>query len=317
MPPIESDRLRKTDGRLMAKKKRRSPIGENWISYPRSMLESPALRALSLSAIRVMHRLEIEHMAHGGAENGRLIVTHDQFVEAGVHHNAIAPALRELVALGFIEITERGCAGNESHRRPHRFRLTYVNMKSREEPSHEWRKVIDMEEANRLAAEARAAKNERSVALGRRAKNKSPLPSAGSGAATVNRYRNPNFPLPPTGSTKLTPETGSTFYNLGGETKATAKAVRERNGNPRGYDEADAPTALLTPPDALPALVANLPWPPPRWVEITPEIDRKLNWIIDKSMSYRHAPIDALTALEALILSNALPNASARSDAVH
>jgi hypothetical protein len=300
----------------MAKNKSRNPIGENWISYPRSMLESPAMRALTLSAIRVMHRLEIEHMAHGGAENGRLIVTHDQFVEAGVHHNAVAPAIRELVALGFIEITEKGCAGNESQRRPHRFRLTYVNMKTREEPSHEWRNVIDLEEAYRLAAEARAAKNERSVALGRRAKNKSPLPSAGSGTATVNRYRNPNSPLPSIGSTKLTPETGSTFYNLGGD-KATAKTAIEQNGDPRVYDEADAPTAPLTPPDALPALVAKLPWLPPRWVEITPEIDRKLNRLIDKSMSYRHAPIDALTALEALILSNALTNASARSDAVH
>ena len=297
----------------MAKNKRRNPIGENWISYPRSMLESPTMRALSLSAIRVMHRLEVEHMAHGGAENGRLIVTHDQFVEAGVHHNAIAPAIRELVVLGFIEITEKGCAGNESQRRPHRFRLTYVNMKSREEPSHEWRNVVDLEAANRLAAEARAAKDERSVALGRRAKNKSPLPSAGSGAATVNRYRNPDFPLLSTGSTKLTPETGSTVYNLGGE----AQAAGERKGDTRACDETDAPTAPLTPPDALPALVAKLPWPPLRWVEITPEIDRKLNRLIDKSMSYRHAPSDAMTALQALILSNALTNASARSDAVH
>ena len=95
------------------------------------------------------------------------------------------------------------------------------------------------------------------------------------------------------------------------------QAAGERKGDTRACDETDAPTAPLTPPDALPALVAKLPWPPLRWVEITPEIDRKLNRLIDKSMSYRHAPSDAMTALQALILSNALTNASARSDAVH
>ena len=161
----------------MGRTKRRNAIGEGRISYPKSMLESPALRALSLSAIRVMHRLEVEHMDHGGAENGKLIVTHDQFAEAGIHHNAIAPAIRELIALGFVEVTEKGCAGNENQRRPNRFRLTYVNMKSREQPTHEWRRIIDTEEANRLAAEARLARDERSVALGNRRKNKTPVPS--------------------------------------------------------------------------------------------------------------------------------------------
>jgi len=82
--------------------------------------------------------------------------------------------------------------------------------------------------------------------------------------------------------------------------------------------KADAPTAPTTPPpDALHALVAKLPWSPPRWVEITPEIDQKLNRMIDIELSYRQAPIDALTAIEGLILSNALAGGSARSDAVH
>ena len=75
------------------------------------LLESPAMRALNLAAIRVMHRLEVEHMNHGGAENGRLIVTHDQFIEWGVPRNAVSPAIRELVALGFVEVTEKALQG--------------------------------------------------------------------------------------------------------------------------------------------------------------------------------------------------------------
>jgi hypothetical protein len=95
----------------MATHKRRTPIGEGWVAYPLSMVESPAFRALGISAIRVMHRLEVEHMHHGGAENGRLQVTFDQFEEWGLDRKAIAPAIRELVALGFVEVTQRGCAG--------------------------------------------------------------------------------------------------------------------------------------------------------------------------------------------------------------
>ena len=76
----------------------------------------------------------------------------------------------------------------------------------------------------------------------------------------------------------------------------------------------DAPTAPLTPPDAL---IAKLKWPSPRWVEITPEIDRKLNLLIDKSMSCRHATIDALRPSTHSSSRIALPKASTRSDAVH
>src|SRR5262249_41798135 len=73
-----------------------------------TMLKSPAYRALSLSAHRILARLEIELYQHGGEDNGKLIVTYDHFVEHGIDRDAIAPALRELEALGFIEIPERG-----------------------------------------------------------------------------------------------------------------------------------------------------------------------------------------------------------------
>ena len=95
------------------------------------------------------------------------------------------------------------------------------------------------------------------------------------------------------------------------ETMTTSISI---SGGP--LSESGAPTAPYTPPDALHALVAKLPWSPPRWVEITPEIDRKLNRLIDRS-THRQAPIDALTAIEGFILSNALPDGAARSDAVH
>src|SRR5262245_10931340 len=92
------------------------------------MMEAPSYRVLSLAAHLCLSRIEVELAHHAGYDNGRLIVTYDQFVEYGLHRHAIAPALRELQALGFIEITERGVAGNAQHRAPNRFRLTYRNV---------------------------------------------------------------------------------------------------------------------------------------------------------------------------------------------
>ena len=69
---------------------------------------------------------------------------------------------------------------------------------------------------------------------------------------------------------------------------------------------------------ALHANIAKLPWSPPRWVEITPEIDEALNRVLDgRSRPGLPAPADALTELEALILSNTLPDGPAVREAVH
>src|SRR6478752_5794871 len=82
-----------------------------------------------------LDRIEIEHADHGGNDNGRLPVTYDDFECYGIHRHAIAPAIRETVALGFAEITERGRAGNAEFRSPHKFRLTYFHV-GRAPPCH-------------------------------------------------------------------------------------------------------------------------------------------------------------------------------------
>jgi hypothetical protein len=64
------------------------------------MLESPTFRELSLSARRVLDRLEIELAHHGGMDKGRLPVTYDDFQRYGIDRHAIAPAIRELIAPG-------------------------------------------------------------------------------------------------------------------------------------------------------------------------------------------------------------------------
>jgi hypothetical protein len=203
----------------VAKIKRRNSIAESWIAYPRSMLESPAFRVLSHAAMRVMHRIEIEHMAHGGAENGKLIVTYDQLVEWGVDRKAIAPAIRELTALGFLEVTEPGSAGNENHRRAHRFRLTYVNVKSREQPTNEWKRIDTIEVAKHTVAAVKRETSPRARDLGKRSwrarmKSASPVPKT---EPTPVPKTEPKAKIPSSqnGTTTLSSESGTTIYNLG------------------------------------------------------------------------------------------------------
>jgi hypothetical protein len=123
------------------------------------MLESPAYRVLSLSAHRVMDRIAIELGHHGGNDNGKLPVTYEQFMEYGIDRHAVAPAIRELEALGFIEVTQRGRPSAGEFRLPNLFRITWANCKSTSAPSHEWRRIQDVQTAEILARAARKQKS--------------------------------------------------------------------------------------------------------------------------------------------------------------
>jgi hypothetical protein len=64
--------------------------------------------------------------------------------------------MREAEALRFIEITERGRAGNAEYRRPNLFRLNYKPV-GRAQATDEWRTIKTEDEAKMLAKTARAA----------------------------------------------------------------------------------------------------------------------------------------------------------------
>jgi hypothetical protein len=123
---------------------------------PIEMLESPAYRVLSLSAHRVLARLEIELAQHGGRDNGKLPVTYNNLVEYGVDRHAVAPAIRELDVLGFAKITEHGQGGNAEFRRPNRFRLTYRHT-THAPATDEWRRIETREAALAAQRSARAS----------------------------------------------------------------------------------------------------------------------------------------------------------------
>lgn len=130
-------------------------IGGPYVAHTREMLQSPAWRTLSLGARRLLDRIELEHLAHGGKDNGKLPVTFDQFVDYGIHRHAIAPGMRECSALGMLEITRQGCAGNAEFRSPNQFRITYLPSMGTIQPTNEWRSITTLDLAEALAREAR------------------------------------------------------------------------------------------------------------------------------------------------------------------
>ncbi|MGX9575777.1 hypothetical protein [Mesorhizobium sp. f-mel] len=150
-----------------ARKGKRTTIAGQFAWQLIEMKASPAFRALSLSGHRVLSRLEIEVGQHGGNDNGKLPTTFDQFEEYGIHRHAIAPAVREVVALGFVEITQVGRSGNGEWRRPNLFRLTYRPTELTE-PTDDWRKIETKEQADLLADAARKASEKQNTSGGKR-----------------------------------------------------------------------------------------------------------------------------------------------------
>ena len=109
----------------MSAPKRKNWIARQFAARPIEMLEGPAMRVLTLAERRALDRIEIEYAHHGGADNGKLPITYADFERFGLHPNVIAPSLRALVALGFIEVTRKGYGGAAEVRAPSLYRLTY------------------------------------------------------------------------------------------------------------------------------------------------------------------------------------------------
>lgn len=81
---------------------------EGFIGEPQSLLESPGYRALNFPAFKILTFLKLEHVRHGGAENGRLMAPHRQLTAQGISPRKIKPALEMLEAFGIIRCTSDG-----------------------------------------------------------------------------------------------------------------------------------------------------------------------------------------------------------------
>jgi hypothetical protein len=151
--------------------RKRNSINEQFSVHLISMLESPAYQVLTLSAHKVISRIEIELAHHGGNDNGKLPVTYQDFIDYGISRECIAPAIREAMALGFIKITRHGRAGNAEYREPTLYLLTFAYARGGRQtpPTHDWRQIKTIEEAQQIAVAARANKSATAIARGHNA----------------------------------------------------------------------------------------------------------------------------------------------------
>ncbi len=113
-----------------------------FVWLPAELLGSPAFRVLSVNARRVVDRLLREHIAHAGTANGELVVSHQQFEEAGVTRNLVAKAIREAEAAGLISVQRRGRIA-DGRNQPSLYRLTWMGAwrpdGEKMPPTHEWK----------------------------------------------------------------------------------------------------------------------------------------------------------------------------------
>lgn len=148
-------------------KGRRNALRAPWIGHPLELLRSPAYRSLGINARRCLDRIEIEHLAHAGKENGNLIVTYDDFVAYGATRECVRAALQELEDAGLIEITQQGgLARGERH--PNKYRLTFEPDRERSPRTDEWEKITAEQIVERAQSRRELESRRRSNKEGRR-----------------------------------------------------------------------------------------------------------------------------------------------------
>ncbi|TIQ77257.1 hypothetical protein [Mesorhizobium sp.] len=127
---------------------------KSWVGHRLEMYLSPAWSEARVGPLRAMlERLEIEHLRHGGYNNGELFVSYTQLVDFGISRKSIKRTQQLAVDLGFIEVTYT--EGDGVIRPPNAYRLTYLPAKGKTTPTDEW-KTITKEKAKRLVDAFRA-----------------------------------------------------------------------------------------------------------------------------------------------------------------
>lgn len=123
----------------------RSPRRTKWLTcfvpHRLEMLRSPAWQSMPRPLYKIIERLEIEHLAHGGQENGHLYVPFSQFERYGVSKRRIRRLLELGQDLGLVEVLRDPSATNWDIRPPNAYRLTYVPARSQRLPTDEWRSI--------------------------------------------------------------------------------------------------------------------------------------------------------------------------------
>src|SRR5690242_16231849 len=81
---------------------------EPWVWQTRELRASDAWRSAGINARRFIDFLLLEHMNHGGKENGLLKAPHRQLEDFGIGARRITDTIREAEGLGLVECHRGG-----------------------------------------------------------------------------------------------------------------------------------------------------------------------------------------------------------------
>ena len=118
---IQADKLRNRGNR--------PPADEPWVWFTREFLESAAWRTAPINTRRVVDRLILEHMAHGGTMNGELICTYKDFEKWGIRHQSLIAAIQDALSRGLVNITQQGRASRGENRQPSKYALGWLPLR--------------------------------------------------------------------------------------------------------------------------------------------------------------------------------------------
>jgi len=116
------------------------PQGSHWVWHTADMRTTEKWRKMPLMCRRLLERIELEHMAHNGRENGRLKIAYSQFVQWGISRRSIPAAIRYAVEAGFLDVPKRGYHLKDT---ANEYRLTYLATRERVANAYEWSAPTD------------------------------------------------------------------------------------------------------------------------------------------------------------------------------
>jgi hypothetical protein len=99
----------------------------------------------------------LEHLKHGGVDNGRLPVTYSDFGKEGVRRNSVYEALLVAIHLGWIERTGIGSVPWQGDiREPSHYRLTWLPNHDGAPPTNRWARIKTVDDAKAAVKHAKA-----------------------------------------------------------------------------------------------------------------------------------------------------------------
>ena len=123
----------------------RSRLSARWraldLAHPRPEILASVANA-SVNCMRLIDFLEIEHLQHGGKENGSLLAPYSQLVYFGITRRLIAGAIREAERSGLLRV-ERGGKKGTTMTESNRYRLTYQWSTTRIDGLWNWQPPTD------------------------------------------------------------------------------------------------------------------------------------------------------------------------------